>query len=204
MSANGEFNGERKRAPGPPPTTEEIYDRATAPAAEDGVLEEVNFGLGNYSKRESYQQVELFMDGLYGEQAFGRAIRELVLHKAKYKLGLYGWEYAGTQYNGWHQRAEGGEQTLDGLSKDEWAIEKGSDYWETLPEDQREQVIKQFADADPEWEPPHHSAARMHHEASRGRGARLLDNLFGRVSVQQLKKKAEKAKGGLLSRGGSE
>lgn len=203
QSKRFDFEAKDKKRSSQPASTQEIYDRATAPTDDDEFLEHINFGLGNYSRRESYQQVELYLFGLYGQSAFGRTLRKMVEQKVKFKLGIYGWQHVTEdgvrrEHEGW-QSLDDAEQELE--DRESYATGRGADIWELLPNKEREQAMKQFADTDPEWTPPQHSAAMAHHEVSRARGARLMDNLFGRVSVQKLTEAAEKGKSKLLSLG---
>ena len=54
------------------------------------------------------------------------------------------------------------------------------------------------------WTPPFGRMVKFRHEASRSIGARLMDNAFGRVTVQKVKEQASRAANGLRGRlGGS-
>jgi len=43
----------------------------------------------------------------------------------------------------------------------------------------RIQMIEKYSGIDRNWVPPHWRMLQARHEASRSRGARLMDNLFG-------------------------
>lgn len=154
----------------------DVYNRVTKPAAKSPEFEGVNYGLGYYADdAELYRQVQSFRDGKYGRAAFKRAIRLRAEREAK--AG-----YLREQHR------------LKDPTKDfeDW-VETNEDRWEDADEAEKRDAIREHAGIEPTWTPPQWSMAEMRLETSRGRDARLLDNVFGRV-VEKIAKGGEAAR----------
>lgn len=160
----------------------DIYHEAISPQSEDEFLDGNNLGLGNYENREYWQQVEAFKDGMYLRSAFSELVLDRAVKETIYEMGKEAWQELDPE-----EQAESDRR--------QWILEYGAKRWnnadEVAEEDQdpqkiREAWLRQFAGVDRRWTPPQMRMMMMRHEASRSRGARLLDNLFGRVSVQKV------------------
>lgn len=189
---------------GDPPELEQpqqhldLYGSALGPTTvDDEFLKKTNFGLGNYTTQEMYQQVESFRDGLFADAAFRRVLFQRAVYYAKRR----------------HAEAKWSDQYADvpkpAYTKQEYVDEKADELWNGLgdaadsqaadPAEAKMNVLARYAGVSGEWVPPQWRMMKMRHESSRSRNAKLLDNLFH--SVQVLKDKADDAAGGLL--GGS-
>lgn len=184
------WDGAGSAAPPPnaPGSNLEYLHGVTQPSAKDPFLSEVNLGDGYYTKREYWQQVQSFRDGLYAEAAFARLIFDRAVYETKVALATEAWN----------------ELEEDG--RDEWAERnafiraKMDACWtdlKTVPEaerpdlnhQQREQLgarrqqraLENYAGLTGEWMSPHWRMLMARHEASRSIMGRLLDNVFGRI-----------------------
>jgi hypothetical protein len=164
----------------------DIYNLAIASTSDSELIDDVLLGLGNYSSREYWQQVDSFRKGVFSTAAFTRRIRERAIEETKVELALHGvseeWEVDQTvrafEADGWYD--------LDGETQAEhdrrrWINEKKEEFWEQLPEAIQFQLVAEVAGLDKDWKAPHIRMMMMRHEASRSKEARLMDNLFGRI-----------------------
>jgi hypothetical protein len=168
-----------------PPTEIDLYDEASGSTVDDPFLSRNNLGLGNYGKQAYWQQVESFADGLFGDTAFGRLLTKRAVAETKRKLAVEGWTC---------EKASGGVIEFDSWDEQsKWedherrqAIrERGEEIWNRLDDEQKAAAVEEQAGAGT-WTPPQWRMLMMRHEGSRSIGARLMDNLFGRVQEQKV------------------
>lgn len=173
----------------------DLYGSALGPTTvDDEFLQRTNFGLGNYSSREMYQQVESFRDGLFADAAFSSVLLERAVDYTKRRLAEQQWQ------------EEYGDQDDPDVSRREYIEANADDIWESLgsvedreepsPQQAKLDAMAKHAGVTSDWVPPHWRVMKMRHEASRSRDARLLDNVFGRVKV--VKDKAQEGTEALL------
>jgi len=147
----------------------DVYDRVTRPAARSEEFEETNYGLGYYdSDEELYQQVQSYQAALYGRAAFEGPLRQRKLRAARQK-----WlrnEYRGGQF--------------ETVSFEDWCEETGGERWKNLSRAEKDRAIETHLGTSPGFIAPQQKMMEIRLETSRGRGARLLDNVFGRVQEQ--------------------
>lgn len=183
------------------PTQElDLFHEAASPTSDDEYLRRNNLGLGNYDAREYWQQIEAFKNHIYADAALGGTLLEFAIYKTKWELGM---EFlAESDADDAMQALEDshatshaecrreailalGEWKWDRLGRDEVSL----DNWKSFDVADRQeltaqmqlQALDEYANGAHEWTTPQGRMISARHEASRSRGARLLDNLFGRV-----------------------
>ena len=164
----------------------DMYNRAVEPPVDDDFLGSMNLGLGYYSSREYWQQVESFRQGLYADAAFARPLNQRAIEEAKRGMGLEAWNNLDEDEREKKDRRRfiraKGEERWQGLMPSKTASEYTSQQErEEEAARRRRHAIDNYAETSLGFTPPHWRMIMMRHEASRSRGARLLDNLFGRV-----------------------
>jgi len=164
----------------------DVYNDAIQPGMRvDEFLERNNLGLGNYEESEMWQQVERFQDGMFGRAAFTDKILRRAVDETKRALALKGKmlfdedEIDAVRFEGWDE-LDADEQADHELSRREYLEQKGDEIWKRMTDDQRIESMEVVTGIDRSWTPPHMRILGAQHELSRSRGARLLDNLFGR------------------------
>lgn len=181
------------------PTSElDIYDRATRPTSDDPFLDNVNLGLGNYDSKEYWQQVAAFKQGLYADAAFSRRLLERAIEATKRDLARERWADLDAEGRA-EAVADHLDEDVDEPSRRQFVEATKDDLWRNLGPDAdderytdqeleqarleaRMREVESRTGISREWTPPQWRMVQMRHEASRSRRARLLDNLFGRVT----------------------
>ena len=167
----------------------DVYGRAIDSSTVDDFLDKNNLGLGYYEDGERWQQVDSYRHGMYGEAAFGDKLIDRAVEDTKRELALQGTNFYDTDANapvsieGWND--------LDADERDEedrrrFIEQKGEEIWRRLSDADRKEALEIATGITERWTPPHWRMIMVRHETSRSRGARLLDNLFGRESVQRI------------------
>lgn len=177
----------------------DLYEQALNAVAGDDFLEANQLGLGNLRDEEMWQQIESYKGGMYGEAAFGRTIDALLVEETKRELAREEWRKLGDDDN--ERREELREEGWEHPSKRAFIEEKMEEKWEDLRaprdvgsrEDRREVTIENRLEKIeavtgrlPGWTPPHWRMLLMRLDSSRSRDARLIDNLFDRVSRKEV------------------
>lgn len=209
---NGQGQPNRRR----PQDQLDLYQEVVDSTAVDPFLDEQNLGLGNYTSKEMWQQVESYKNGLYAAAGFRRLLTERAKSETETRLAIEGWEVtiAGTKYTwpGWDELSEEkrreiwfDEEEAGGLAQSSeerfdrrrWIDRRGEKVLTELHELRDEETntypaieaLKTLSGWEDQWEPAHNRMMMMRHESSRSRGAQLLDNVFGRVKreVQEVK-----------------
>lgn len=160
----------------------DLYDAATEPQVEDPFLSETNLGLGNYGEQELWQQVESFKQGMYAQAGFGKLVLRRAVKETIHGLGAEAWSRLEEEQKAEHDRRR-------------WILNKGRERWNeaaSIDDEQEKQekmkdLLRQHAGVDEEFTAPHMRMLMVRHEVSRSRGARLMDNLFKRVDVTEIK-----------------
>lgn len=186
--------GDKQRSSGPASELE-VYDRASRATEKDEFLKDVNLGLGNYSNREYWMQMESLRDGKFADAAFSMHIKQRAITQTKLTLALEGYRYYGAgrtvvgdadgepqedarHHKGWNELSD--EEQAEHESKRKYLQERGEEIWNALTEQRREEAVQEVV-GDTDWLPPQWFMLTGRHEASRGKAAHLLDTLFGRV-----------------------
>jgi len=161
----------------------EVYLRALDGDTNDEFLDDVNFGVGNYTDAEYWQQVESFRRGAFAESAMTREIIERAREETKHSI-------VDAIYDNPDQAAilEGVTYTAPSeMDRNDYYDEHADDIWESLgtanmaaPE-HRAVLVHEATDIAKDWTPPHWRMMKARHELSQSKGARALDNLFDRV-----------------------
>jgi len=68
----------------------DIYNLAIESTIDSELIDDVLLGLGNYSSREYWQQVDAFRKGLFSVEAFSRRLRERAIEETKTKIAKEG------------------------------------------------------------------------------------------------------------------
>lgn len=194
-----------------------LYELIIRPSVDDEFLSKNNLGLGNYSRREYWQQVESFRKGLYAESAFARKLFDRAVYDTKCALAVQEFE---TIVRGARQLEEFPDEDVEvtlesgetvevsdkgttiqvsGLTKNQYIAEHGDRCWNELgqgeeqsPKQAKLQALEEHAGLTSDWTSPFHRMIMARHEASRSRFARLIDNATGRV--REILGDSEKAK----------
>jgi len=177
-----------KQASSQPSSELDLYDEAVHPTVSDDFLKQNNLGLGNYTEREMWQQVESFADGLFGDAAFANLLGERAIKETKRKLATEGISFLkedGSQleFEPWDEKSKYDEG--DYHRPREAVRERGEEIWSRLDDAMKREAIREKVGADG-WTPPQWRMLMMRHEGSRSKGARTLDNLFGRVQEHKV------------------
>jgi len=174
------------QSPRQQPSTEiDLYDEAVHPTVDDDFLQGNNLGLGNYTNSEYWQQVQSFAQGLFGDSAFGRLITDRAIDETKRKLATEGWSYTTekgdkTEFDPWTERNK-----WDDHQRRQAIRERGEDIFQKLSDERKLEAVSDKVGLR-NWTPPQWRMLMMRHEGSRSRGARVLDNLFGRIREERV------------------
>jgi hypothetical protein len=170
---NGHYQKGDNTASAGPASELDIYGDAINTTTEgDDFLARNNLGLGNYSEREYWQQMQAFRKGMFADAAFRRTILSRAARQTKRELALELWR-------------DLPEETRERRSRKRFVREKMDEEWASLSEQQQQAKMKDVTGIGPTWDSPFWRMLQARHEASRSKFARLIDNLFGRVSVQK-------------------
>lgn len=187
----------------------DLYDKTLQSPGVDDFLQSENLGLGYYEDAERWQQVDSYRFGLFGDRVFGEPLIDRAIDEAKRQLAVEGKSFydkrddAPKSLTGWEELSEDEQTQLkhqDRIDKRRWIDQQGDAIWKNLSDRQRREAIEIATGMDRKWTPPQWRMLMARHETSRSRGARLLDNVFGRESVQKVFKESGGGGGGLFSR----
>lgn len=213
-------NGQKQRQR--PQDELHLQHEAITPQVATDELTESNFGLGNYTDAEMWQQIQAYENHLYGSAAFRRTLWQRAVRETIVGLGKEEWERLPSRDELDAANVDFSEfgpdvNSLDDIEVREdydrrrFIMREGRDKWNSIFDDtdldaetRRDKVkdrMRQYAGVDSHWITPHMKLMQMRHEASRSRDARLMDNLFRRVS-KKIVEGASESSGGLL--GGSQ
>jgi len=162
----------------------------------DRELSQNNFGAGVYKNAEVYEQTRRFKQTLNANAGVGQAIERLARGEVFRTIGAQGWtvesgdekfeiqpleDAAGTKYE---------EQAKRARERDHWRhsdeMEYGREVFETLPDYLQTHAITELSSLETRFDPPEMRIIKFFHEASRSKGGRLMDNVFGRVKKRIL------------------
>jgi len=199
-----------KTSNGGPNSQLDIYQEVIDSTDEEPFLSRTNFGLGNYTEREMWMQTEAHHRGMYATAAFKQRLEQRARRETIRKLGERGWTYTVQTDNGkqdqhirgWNDLPEEERNSPDEPHRRTFIKHQGRQIWDRLPEREKRKALEAYAGLDGEWTAPHYRQMVMRHEASRSRGARLLDNLFDRV--REVKGSAREAAQEMLTLGGDQ
>jgi hypothetical protein len=166
----------------------ELYELLIQPTVDDPFLSRNNLGLGNYSRREFWQQVDSFKKGLYAEAAFARRLFDRAVYQTKCALARKMFEAKAAD----EEPDADGIVRVDDLTLNEYVGENAERCWAALDEQAEQlenttptqlkmQALEEHAGLTREWTSPFHRMIMARHEASRSRFARVLDNATGRI-----------------------
>lgn len=197
-----------KTGNGGPNSQLDIYREVIDSTDEEPFLSRTNFGLGNYTEAEMWMQTEAHHRGMYATAAFKRRLESRARDETIRKLGKRGWTYTvktddgpcDQHIRGWNDLPEEDRTSPGEPYRRSYIEEQGRKIWDRLPERERKKAVEEYAGIRNEWTAPHFRQMVMRHEASRSRGARLLDNLFDRV--REVKGSAHEAAQEMLALGG--
>jgi len=208
MNRNQQFDVPDKNGNGGASTQLDVMQKVIASTDEDPFLSRTNFGLGNYTEAEMWRQTKDHHHGMYAHAAFKQRLEKRARRETMRNLGERGWTYTVETNDGVEDKHVPG---WNNLPKDErespgtpyrrrYIKHRGRQIWDRLPEREKQKAIESYGGLRGEWSSPHHRQMVMRHEASRSRGARLLDNIFDRV--REVKGSAHEAAEEMMSIGG--
>jgi len=166
-----------------------VYMHAIQSPLGDDFLDQSSLGLGNYNSKEYWLQIQSFRHGLYADAALTRRVLERAIHEAKRKLARDCYNRPDQMMVAFPQPNKPEDDEFgDDYETEEEYIERAADQiWDDLGTedmttvDHQVMMIEKYAGIDKNWVPPHWRMLKMRHEASRSKGARLIDNLFERI-----------------------
>lgn len=181
----------------------DIYQDAIDSTVDDeGLLGRTKLGLGYYDDKEYWQQVDSYRAGMFGHDAFASRILDRAIEETKTELAVSG---VTIPRNGERVHLKGWDD-LDDDKREEWdrrrfVEQRRENIWESMSEDAQEAAIIEVTGITSDWTPPQWEMMQMRHESSRSRGARLIDNLFGRIDEIRASTDEKSSNSGLLNRG---
>lgn len=208
MSTRFDEFGDKRGGQGPTSMLE-VYMHALDSPVGDDFLDQSNLGLGNYGTKEYWQQIQSFRNGLYADAGMARRIIDRAIYETKRKMAGDAFDRP-KQISFKHPNPDSyikalieqhdieleekmdEDETIAVLRSQSWVrqsyIEEFQDeIWQDLGDEEISMVSKQtemvtrYTGLTTNWVPPHWRMLKMRHEASRSKGARLIDNLFERV-----------------------
>jgi len=162
---------------GGPQTELDMVGGVVDPDLNDELLDEVNLGTGNLTTDDYWKQNELFHDGLFAEATLSNNIVERAFHQTKREIGSKGYvrvDDEGTIIKRW--------EPVDEREDHDRPLAWGEEIWMELTAAEQAQAIDEVTGLAADWTPPHWRILKARHELSKSKGARLLDNIFNRVS----------------------
>lgn len=178
------FEVEDKNGHNSPGSELDLYEMVVDSTVDDEFLSRNRLGLGFYSNREFWQQTESYKQGMYGDAAFARRLIERAIAETVTELGLNGYSYYDEDEGkvelpkGWNDLDENDQEDED---RRRFVRKRGKRIWRKLPDREKMEALEEMTGISEGWVPPHWRMLQMRHEASRSRGARLIDNFFQRV-----------------------
>jgi hypothetical protein len=170
----------------------------------DRELSQNNFGAGVYKSAEVYEQTRRFKRTLNANAGVGQAIERLARGEVFQTIGQQGWKVQvdddtrvfpafedaeGTDYEEQAKRARA--QASDAHDVE---LEYGRQVFGTLPDYLQTHAITELSSLDERFDPPEMRITKFFHEATRSKGGRLMDNVFGRVKKRILEGMNESSK----------
>jgi len=196
---------------GPSKNQLDVYDKALRSPGVDDFLESENLGLGYYEDAERWQQVVSYRFGLMGDRVFGEPLIDRAIDETIRQLAVKGTAFYDSESNapsvvkGWEDHSDDEKRQMKRqkrIDKRRYIEDHGERIWKQLTERQRREAIEIATGMTRKWTPPQWKMLMARHETSRSRGARLLDNVFGRESVQRIFEDRTESKGGGILGGG--
>lgn len=204
QTGSGDWTADEIRGSETPSSELGIYNLVIKPTELDEFLSETNLGLGNYSSREYWQQVDEFQDHIYADAAFGETTLDYAIYATKYQLGQEYFDELDAEHpaeavtdhddisfdvpEGVYRDAivALGEYKWkrlgrDEVSKQQWEQQLDIADRQELTAQMQLQALDDYASGAHQWTTPHGRMISVRHEASRSRGARLVDNVFNRI-----------------------
>lgn len=166
----------------------DVYQSASRPSKGDPILEETNFGMGNYDDDAFWQQVRSYRKGKVAELSFGGIMRAWALHETQARLAMEGFNYydeESMEPKHWKAWADLSEDEREDYGS---VLAYGASIWRDMEETnealsgKQRVALEKKAGYTGDWRPLFYRMAQFRHEASRSRGGRLLDNLLTHVS----------------------
>jgi len=168
-------------------TEADIYGSVVESSASgiDDFLESVNLGVGNYTGAEYWQQMESYGHYLYGAAAFQRKLLERAIHQTVVQVAreedTLRWVTDNGDSRSKHIPDREKNAVSDRYESREEYLQQIKSIWDDLPAHKQKELLEDKAGVSDSWIPTHARMMTARHEASRGKGARILDNVFGRI-----------------------
>ena len=159
-----------------PQTELDMLGGVVNPDVDDELLDEVNLGTGNLSTNDYWVQNKLFEDGLFAEATLSETIVKRAFHQTKREVGAKGYvrlDDGGAIIKRW--------APVDEREDHDRALEWGEQIWMEITPAEQMDALDEVTGLAADWTPPHWRVLKARHELSKSKGARLLDNFFGRV-----------------------
>jgi hypothetical protein len=183
-----------------PPDTDGIdrngspHERFAESTVHDKEISENNFGAGFYQNSEVYEQTQRFKQTLNAQASVGQSIERLAMSEVFQALATAGWEItvddqthhfppldeatkqSETEYANMAAKAQSRAKTHR-----QEPLEYGRQLFETMPDYLQTHAMTELSTLDGRFDPPEMRVTKFFHEATRSKGGRLMDNVFGRV-----------------------
>jgi hypothetical protein len=190
------------------------HEEFAKPTVDDKELSSNNFGAGYYRGAEVYDQTQRFKQAINAKAGVGQDITHLAMGETFKALARSGWEVAvdddtheypslntakgHQQETEYHEVATEARESTDRDHQAE--LEYGRRLFMEMPDHLQEYALMELSSIDERFDPPEMRVTKFFHEATRSKGGRLMDNVFGRVR-KMIREGVETADtGGLFSR----
>lgn len=171
----------------------DLMDQVLEPSDADDLLQQVNLGTGNYSDKESWQQVQAFRNHIFADAAFGGTLADYAIYQTIWALGSEAIEDpddypidAETDTDSRRDRVRTlgrrrwGNLGREAVTDEQWA-QMGAENRDQQQAMAQLNALHEHVGFDGNWISPFGRMTAVRHEVSRSRGARLIDNIFSRV-----------------------
>lgn len=209
MTPQPELHNGQKRQEQPRDDLDVTYS-IIRPNEYDELLEQINFGTGYYEDAELNMQMRNARRGLFTTIAFSNTLRDHAERETKTKLADEGFRWYDEQKEEvqiWKPIDDADiDDELQVRGRTAILLERGDEIWEELGRPQYSLSVEQAAALEAKanmsnFKPIFNHLAAIYHEQTKSKGARLIDNYFGRVKRQVLKGDDDEDARKLLGRG---
>lgn len=155
------------------------------------LLEQVNLGTGYYTDEDLAMQMRNLRKGLVADIAFSETLRKHAVQETKVLLAEEGFSFYDEQAEEVKHWAPVDDANVAEHGRTHALLERGEEIWDALANPRYSLSIEQAAaleektSLDP-FKPIFNHLAAGYHESTKSRGARLMDNFFGRVKRHEM------------------
>ena len=177
-------NAQQQTTPG---SMLEVYMHAIASSTNDSFLDQINLGTGNYDDSDYWHQLESFRQGLFADAGMTRKLMERARYETKQALVEAIYERPDSKI-----LRDVNILPKGARSKREYFEEHGDRLWDSLgsegmsTEAHQARLVHQVTGIPYDYTPPHWRFLKARHKTSQSKGARAMDDLFGRPPTPEI------------------